>query len=283
MSNAAPQKVHVGEILAGLRAADHNAFVETWRKVNQTQPKKTAGKQQNSANRLEVTVFNTETLIDADFPILKLTAPVFSPTDRESVLHEPIAFNGATPDADTDVDEIAILQGPIGAGPGGRGRGVISGYTYVHVNWTDEAHTHCRPKDGDNTQLESAASGIKIVAHEEIPDPEYLPARLWALVKLGGGGSAEFVATFYVATETIGGATGDTDEIVAGSGLAQQYGLALDGADLKATPVGEPVTVYNFDPAPYVVGVGFYVATTEGGEFIQIMSGFCSPYTIAES
>lgn len=181
-----PKPVHVGEVLRGLRANDHNAFYETWRWRNQQTPPHGPDIPQNRyANRLVVTVRNEETIIDSKFPVLALTRPLFDPDDREHALHQPIAFAGETPTAETTNDEIAIIQGPIDEDR--LGHGVINGYTYCMVHWTDEDHTHCRIKVGDNTQLESAASGIKILAHEEVPDPEYLPVTLWALINLGGG------------------------------------------------------------------------------------------------
>lgn len=180
-----PKRVTVGEVLRGIRAADHNAFYDTWRKVNQFPPKHSPKPKAQIPGQLLVTVSTEEaTPIDSDFPVLALTGLVLSPETRDTALHDKIAFVGATPTADTTPDEIAIMQGPMFTSIS---RGVISGYTYVMVNWTDEAHTHCRIKAGDNTQLESAASGIKILEHQEIPDPEYLPMQLWAVIKLGGG------------------------------------------------------------------------------------------------
>lgn len=179
-----PKRVTVGEVLRGIRAADHNAFYDTWRKVNQFPPKHSPKPKAQIPGQLLVTVSTEEaTPIDSDFPVLALTGLVLSPETRDTALHDKIAFVGATPTADTTPDEIAIMQGPMFTSIS---RGVISGYTYVMVNWTDEAHTHCRIKAGDNTQLESAASGITILEHETIPDPEYLPATLWAVIKLGG-------------------------------------------------------------------------------------------------
>ena len=187
---ASPKYVRPGEVLDGLRATDHNAFVDTWKRVNQ-QPA-IPGRQLQAgvpAGRLVCTIFNaTEAGIECDFPILKLDTPAFTPDDRPGLEFSPIAFRGVTPTAADD--QICVVQGPLGTPPAGMGQGVLNGPTYVDIEWTDEAHEFAAIKLNDNTKLKSAATGIPILWHEEIPDPEYLPATLRALVLLGSGGGS---------------------------------------------------------------------------------------------
>lgn len=187
-----PKPVKVGEILKGIRAADHNAFYETWRKVNQFPSKRTPKQKPQAGGQLIVTVYNANAThsIDADFPILKITAPVVTPDERIHALHEEIWFEGDTPDAETQSDGIVIVQGPIN--DNGIGRGVLLGPSFVEIEWTDETHEFAAVKSGDNTQLKSASSGIQILWHEEIPAAEDLPATLWAIVLLGGGGTEQY-------------------------------------------------------------------------------------------
>lgn len=272
-----PQPIHAGQVLRGIRAADHNGFYETWRKLNQLHIPPSPDGKANTPSRLVFSVFNDSgAAITADFPVLKITGPYATPDDRENVIWEPVAFNGDTPDADTSPEDIVIVQGPIGEV--GRRHGVKVGPSYVDIEWTDETHEFAAVKPDDNTKLTSAASGIKVIWHQDIPDAEYLPATLRALVLLGGGGSNRLTAALWVVTTEISAATGDTDEITPGTGEAIQY--EFDSVTGVATPIDmEPIEILNYDPAQtYAVNVGIYVSDVPGTALTMVLSAHCSPY-----
>lgn len=174
-----------GTTIRSLPAGTWNAFCDNvQRTFKQPTPGNNPG-QSAGSNTLTCLVFNdTGDDIAADFPVLELKEPVYNTDDNEDIVWGSKAFNGTTPDGNTQINDIAIIQGPIAEDESRSA--VIAGPTWVKVQFTDEGHSAAVPKSGDNTQLTSADSGIKIVWHEELPDAEYLPASVWALVILGG-------------------------------------------------------------------------------------------------
>jgi hypothetical protein len=251
-----PQPIHVGEVLRGIRAADHNGFYETWRKVNQLPPSATNGRQSTTSNRLVVSVFNEGVAINTEFPVLKLTSPVFTPTDRANVIWEPIAFNGDTPDADTTIADICIVQGPIGTGLMGRGHGVISGPTYCKVEVSDAAHTHAKPTDGENTKLESGTSGAKIVWKESGTGTKK------ALVMLGGGGSGASVPRALLRA---------TASIPAGTGDPRSPGLSTDFEQVLGDTISGDIENWS----QVLITDNSYMVVIDIGAHNVIVSAFC--------
>lgn len=191
-----------GDKVEGIPTDDWNEFCRTSKKLDQLLKNGPPPSPFSGASTLTVQVFNTTgDLIEARFPILKLSAPCFTVEDRETVINEGILFNGETPDADTSIGDIAIVQGPIADGV--CGAAVFIGPTWCEVEVTDEDHTHAAPSDGENTKLASGGGGAKIIWKESGTGTKK------AVVMLGGGGSGDTSLNFGVATTDIDAATGD--------------------------------------------------------------------------
>jgi hypothetical protein len=206
-----------GERVQAIPTDDWNEFVQTSRTVAQRQQGAMGAGFVRNGPSLKIEVFNTTAApIAALFPVLKITPSHPMSDDRLNAAFLPMAFDGTTPDGETKISQIAILQGAVAENDSKPA--AISGYTQVQVEWTDEAHTLVDVKSGDNTKLKSSTSGIKPVWHEEIPDAEYLPATLWAMVNLGGGGgSSANVTTKAVVTDAAGASTYDANGITGGT------------------------------------------------------------------
>lgn len=237
-----PKKLVKGERLKGIDTASHNAFYDTWKRVNESQRVAGGTGQSSGTATLAMEVFNASGAdIDAAFPVLKITAPTYTTDDRPEVVNDGVSLEGDTPDAGTGINDICIVQGPIIDGESRSA--VVVGMSWVKVEFTDESHIAAIPLDGDDTKLTSASSGIKIVWHEEIPDAEYLPADLWCLVFLGGSDSNN-KTTFAVTVDPLpaGSETGTGTSYVRTLGTAGDvYVLVRDGGTLKVPEDAEPI------------------------------------------
>lgn len=231
--------------------------------------------------------------------VIVLGDPIASPADKEALALEGPIFAGEVPDVVEPAEEgseaseasegseeepaedlsavplCAICLGPVA--DGGLGWAVKQGFAWVRLEVTDESHTHSRPKDDTTEFLTSSSEGIRV--HSKDPAPSSPPYTVWAVVELaggsggGGGGVASLAAVFAIVTEEIGPATGDTDEITPGSGMAQFYTTDEEGVRTK---VGDPKQVLNYDPGEtYSVGTGIYTTSSAGGE---VVSAFCTTF-----
>lgn len=173
-----------GERLAGYPADAHNAFFDTYKRVHQQGGPSNGTGQTSSVPTVTCLVENsTGADITADFPILKLTGTVFDYDDSEQAIYRGVAFTGGTPAADTDIGNVAVVQGPIANGA--MRAAVLLGPTWCQVNVSDAAHTFAKPKASSAELASDAASGARIIWKQTGTGTK------WALVLLGGGGSAE--------------------------------------------------------------------------------------------
>jgi hypothetical protein len=279
-----------GDKLAGIPTDEWNEFVWAAKQVREWQKIGNTPGQSDGEAVLEADVFNTTGEdIEADRPILKISRPVYTPEDRESVIEEGIDFDGTTPDEDTRIDQIAILQGPVrDESPRSA---VIMGHTYCDVLFTDLDHTHAKIIPDDNTQLESGTTGLPIVWHEDI-EPDYLPATIRACVRLGGGGSSssDLIAHAYLTTEDIAAAPATTDggviTVEGQKGMGHTWEQEIDGETITRTENEGEVLLVNFSATGYLAGVLVYAVpgsgTLEhGGQsraWYEIITGDCAPY-----
>lgn len=268
---------HKGDKVTGIPTDDWNEFCRTAKTVSQFIKNPFQPGQSSVADTLTIQVFNeTGAQIEARFPILKITAPAFTFEDRESVIDEGISFNGDTPDSDTTIADIVIVQGPIQDGVSGPG--IKAGYSWCEVDVTDEAHTHAAPSDGDNEKLASGSSGASILWKESGTGTKK------AVVLLGGGGGSDAGKLFkMIVVVDILEASGDTDEITPGVGTA--IAVTTDGTTKAITPVegAEPQDVYNYDPLDgYDTRTLIWAMQVEpaGGEpFLEAVVKICGPLT----
>lgn len=190
-----PQPITPGEILAGLPSDGWNGFVEAYRRVMQGagQPNGPGGS--SGARRLTALVKNnTGAAIDVKFGVVELDGPLFNTDDRETVIHEGIAFKGIEPTTETKAKDVAIYQGPVGDAQSMEA--VIIGPTWVRLElpeW-DETYTTAKATDGDCTKLTAGSGSIPVLWHatpeeaDPMADPpEEQETEVWALVMLGIG------------------------------------------------------------------------------------------------
>lgn len=157
---------------------------------------------------------------------------------------EPVQSLDDPPDGDpSQVHDAPVLKGIIAAVPEHRsqfaiaidyippdtiGPCVIGGLTWVAVSWSDEAHDRIKVEEGEYLLI-SATSGIKPIWHAPIPDSDDLPALVWALINLGGGGGATGEINFSRA-RTATGFSAAVGWSVADAGAGQADILDDDGS-----------------------------------------------------
>jgi hypothetical protein len=179
MSNA-PNRINKGDILPGIPTDGWNAFVHTWQRVQaMRKPGNGPGAAASVPHVIAEIQNTTGDLIDAEFPILAMGEPVFTFADNAEAIRDAPRFKGTTPDADTQIGDVAIVQGPIGDDE--FRVAIIQGPAHCEIDVTDESHTHAKPKADDNTKLESATSGAKIRWKESGTGTKK------AVIVLGGG------------------------------------------------------------------------------------------------
>jgi hypothetical protein len=110
--------------------------------------------------------------------VLALGTPLISPANYLREASRSPIFPGTTPAAVTD--QIAILLDPVDDGD--IGRAVIMGVVACSVNVLDVNHIYATPKKNDNTQLNSASSGLGRIVWRETGSS----GTKKALVKLDG-------------------------------------------------------------------------------------------------
>lgn len=146
----------------------------------------------------------------------------------------------------------------------------ILGRCTARINVTDTGHRFAAPDDGSYV-LKSAASGdIEILSTNKISGT----GEQELAVLLGGGGGSGGGLTYFVLTEAIGAATGDTSSITPDTALAQRY--ATDSGTKDRTPTAaSPETIYNYDTCQgWADGTAVWCFTNDAGDW-EIDSAAC--------
>ncbi len=189
--------------------------------------------------------------------------------DDEDQIINGLVLKGITPAVPEHSSQFAValdyIRGTDDSGdgePGAVGDAAFQGLVPVLVNWTDDAHGKVIVTEGE-TLLQSSASGITPVWHEEIPDPEYLPMELWALVLLGAStGTSSGPGIFGKAPDGISARVGT----IAGTGTLNIWDIDDSG---NLTDTGETTTIWNLVTTGAGGGDGFLQAKmTTGGRYI---------------
>lgn len=185
-----PQPIVPGERLKGIPSEGWNGFVEMYRRYMQGPGQPNGTGRSSGARRLTALVKNNSgAAIDVQFGIVELDGPVFDTDDRETVIHEGIAFKGIEPDAATSSGSIAIFQGPVGDAQSMDA--VIVGPTWVRLElptWNSTYQT-AGPTAGDCTKLTAGTGSIRVHWHAA-PADAMADTEVWALVELSSGGAS---------------------------------------------------------------------------------------------
>lgn len=252
-----------GDRTTGIPVDDWNEFCRTSKRVDQLVKNPVIPGQQSADAALTILVINkTDAAIDADFPILKIS-PLFTTEDRDTAFYDGIVFKGETPDTDTAIEDIAILQRP--TTDGGACAGVITGYTWCDVEVTDESHTHAAPSDGENTKLTSGSSGAAIAWKESGTGTKK------AIVRMGGGGSGGSTNLFRVKITV--DVSPRSDWTLAGAGTGKAVTVNDDGSfggefDVLShyadtLPADNPAWAMNDGSNTWIVNVGCSAGPSE--------------------
>lgn len=204
-----PQPLKIGVPFVEFPAGGYNALVADYKARRANTPPQTA---RGPTARVLVLCHNSTSTNLEPGEILGFSEPIFSLDDRGDQVYSAPNVKGITPAVPTHSSQFVVatqyIQGTGDVSGGAIGPAVLVGLAWAKVNWTDEAHTRVKVAEGE-TKLQSSASGITPIWHEEIPDPEYLPAELWALILLGGGGGGGGSARWgRLVAPIVGGAAG---------------------------------------------------------------------------
>jgi hypothetical protein len=236
------RNIQPGEVLEGYPTDAHNAFFQTSQRMAAMGRPALPPGMSSGSSVVPIEVFNKSGAdIDARFPILRLTKPLLTPDDNEGIVDDDgDLWEGDTPDAETQIADIAVMQAPIANDE--PGWGVLLGPTWCDVDITDEAHTHAAPIDGDDTKLASGTVGARIRWK-----PEGTGVKRCKIIRGGGGSSGGGVSIQYGrANETILGLLAAPEE---------PETLTIDDEEYpEIDPIAYPVA-----EAPVVVGRGEFI------------------------
>lgn len=137
------------------------------------------------------------------FPILRLTEPIFTPTDDAAVHRKGVKFKANTPN-DSTKHNFVVVQGPVASNA--IRSAVIQGATWCKVDVESEDHTHATSEDGNNATLVSGGAGARILWKQSGTGEK------WAVILIGGGGSSMNVI-HGLATGSVSGGTFNADNI----------------------------------------------------------------------
>lgn len=271
-----PKKLTIGAPFREFPGDGYNALVDDYLRRKSEKPN-APPQASGSQPSIAVQCHNSTSTTIEPGEILGFSQPIFLLTEDANQVYSAPAVKGITPAAPQHSNQFVVatdyIRGTGDVTGGAVGPAVLMGLAWCKVNWTDDTHTKVKVAEGE-TMLQSGTSGMTPVWHEDIPDPEYLPATLWALVMLGGGASAELTASFMIVTTEIPAATGDTLEITPGEGEAQP--MAIDPDTGVATPAGDPIAVLNYDTCEsYAVNTGINVAQISDTDIVYVISAFC--------
>lgn len=273
-----PRPVEIGEPFLEFPAQSFNALVagELARKAQEAQAH---AQSRGTAGRVPVNCHNsTSTTIEPGW-ILGFDEPSFTVADDPQAPFNAPSVKGITPTAEHSNRFVVALDYILGSGDetgGTVGPAVLQGLAWAKVNWTDDAHTKVAVEAGE-TMLQSASAGITPIWHEDIPDPEYLPAELWALILIGGGTSSGGSGGLRLGRVVVAiPAATNTYEI----GWAQVSAAVslIDPATGEESDPENPIDVINKKPVSYAVDAQVSV-TGDDPALVEI--GTC--YALPES
>lgn len=263
---SAPKELQIGVELEEFPARSFNELVREW--YRQRAQQASGGGGGNSGGFLPVLARNVtgQDLEYGDCVALEGLAVPFADKTIQAYNHPLLKAQKHTSSLHHAILGVALA----GIADNGVGSFLITGPAWVRTNYTDEAHHFVKLKENQVSFTElcdSATSGYPILDSEEIPDPEYLPATLWALVLLGGGGSGggEVNLQFGRVTTQIDPAIG-WDEADAGTGSVELSSGTVEVKNRYFDLVVEdsPVWVFHDGETYWLINAGCTPGPPEG-------------------
>lgn len=213
---------------------------------------------------------NTTTGTVTRWGVMSIVGVLFTPSgatgDATQQFQDQPVLNGGLP---TGGSSFVVAIEPISAGV--IGRVAVAGVVQAKLNITDAAHTFATAKDGDLTQLASAASGEAQILWKE----DGTGANKWAIVRFGGGGGSIRLAktaaewaydtemTLDVYTGTPGAETDSGESVVAWNNFGKV--LADKWVIIGQTPGGQNYLVAPQADQTQLVYNAEIVSATTGG------------------
>lgn len=271
---AFPSKVRIGSPFTGFPAASFNALVDGHdaQKAHKTQQTNPRFGPFTQNPRLVVRVLNSLSSDIGPGEILGFSEPLVTLSSDANQVYGIPAVKGITPAVPEHSNQFVValdgIQGTTSTGTTGAiGPAVLMGLAWCKVNWTDDAHDKVVVVEGE-TQLQSGTSGITPVYHDTIPGE--LPADVWALVLLGGGGGTvtESPTRYGRVVVAIPAATNTR---AAGWAVVEAAVSLTDETTGEEIDPDNPITVTNKKRIRYEVGC----QVTLNGVFVE--NGDCFP------
>lgn len=242
-----------------------NAFVDAAKAYKNSSLSSQAGQQSFYRDACIVRVKNETGEDLTRFSVLGLGDPIFTPDDDEDAFLREVTFRGHIPEAVTDDGRFCILLEPALAGR------VVKAYLAgVCIAWVDvvsTGHKCADVVDGDTGKLQSADSGNTQILWKQTTET----GEQWAVIRMGGGGSAGDVQILSGVAEA---GIGAREDGVAGSGNVTLF----DTSDPDNIVLTEEVVPTRNDH-PVSAGVGSEVKIFRRGGVWWLLTIVCEdPY-----
>ena len=209
-----PRKVPIGRRISEFPGGSFNLLVEEWYRQRSRLDRDTK-RGRGPGQTLIVKALNTtgDALNYGDCVAIEGLATAFEDLDNQNYRRPILKALYHTSDLNHAIMGVALKPvtdnqpGPF----------IIAGAAWIRCNFTSGDHHFAKlPDDQSDSVAESATSGYPILDSDEVPDDEYLPMELWALVLLGGGSAAaDSSIVMMIVTTAADAATGDELEVIA--------------------------------------------------------------------
>jgi len=168
------------------------------------------------------------------FSVVGVGAVIYTPTDNLQEFKNAFGFSVTTPTTASHAGKFAILQETLDAGK--IGSAIIAGVTPCKIYVDDEDDTWVDVKDGDATQLTSAAQGAAQILWKESGEE----AAKWAVIRFMPKGGEEQPNIIRIQI---------TSGVSAGSATAIHIDeTGTDIEDMEDLIVYDPFTLFNGQP-----------------------------------
>jgi len=258
---ANPRKIQPGARIKRFPAGTFNALVDGELRDRQSGHKGNPAPFNGFANSSVI----VRLVWDGDTPIppgsaVKLDEVIKDPTDKAWVVREGLQFRCSEPTSSSD--KFAITMEPMV--PGGLGYGHIPQAAWALINIGNAGDDYA--KLTTSTEMVSdSADGQRIIWKQSGTG-----SGKWAVVSLGGGGSAGSTLQYAEVTTTV---TPGTSWATPGTGTVQPK-------DIDGLNDGSTIDVVNFRPEQFDVGyiVIFDSAQVDGSSRRLLIDGVCARY-----